>query len=390
MNACWPLAVLAVIVTAILLANRQPALQPIFRWLPVPLWCYALPMAATTAGWLPGQHAAYRLVTTQFLPFALALLLLGVDLPAVMRSGGRALVAAVIGAAGIVVGAPLGLWVLQSRLPPEAWKGAGTLAGTWTGGTMNLLALRSILGTPEPIFASLIIVDAMVAYSWMALLVAASGFQPVVNRWLRVPASNDSETHPNPNLACGQTPSLSGTRATFLCAIISFALALSAHLLGARLPASPLVSSSTGWIVLLVTTAALGLSLIPPIRRLGASGERLGYLSLYLVLAATGAQARPEALWSAPAWIALGAVIVLVHGGMLLLAGRLLRIPLGTLATASQANIGGVVSAPLVGAVYHHSLVPVGLLLAIAGNALGTYLGLLSATLCRWLLNAGS
>jgi uncharacterized membrane protein len=47
--------------------------------------------------------------------------------------------------------------------------------------------------------------------------------------------------------------------------------------------------------------------------------------------------------------------------------------------------VGGVVSAPLVGAVYHQSLAPVGLLLALAGNAIGTYLGLASATLCRWL-----
>jgi len=55
------------------------------------------------------------------------------------------------------------------------------------------------------------------------------------------------------------------------------------------------------------------------------------------------------------------------------------------LATASQANIGGLVSAPLVGAVYHQSLAPVGLLLAMAGNALGTYAGMLAAWLSRWM-----
>ena len=77
---------------------------------------------------------------------------------------------------------------------------------------------------------------------------------------------------------------------------------------------------------------------------------------------------------------------MLVHGTTLLVAGRLFRIPLGILATASQANIGGLVSAPLVGAVYRRSLAPVGLLLAIDGNAAGTYLGLAAATFCQWVL----
>ena len=104
-----------------------------------------------------------------------------------------------------------------------------------------------------------------------------------------------------------------------------------------------------------------------------------------IVLAATGAQADVRALWSAPAWILVGLGVVTLHAAVLLVTGRLLRIPLGILATASQANIGGVVSAPMVGAVYHQSLVPVGLLLAMAGNALGTYFGLLSATIARWL-----
>ena len=68
---------------------------------------------------------------------------------------------------------------------------------------------------------------------------------------------------------------------------------------------------------------------------------------------------------------------------MLFLVGRLRRLPLFLLATASQANIGGLVSAPLVAAVYQPHLASVGLLMALLGNLLGTYLGLLSAHLGR-------
>ena len=377
----WPAAAPVLFVAVILAAQHQPSCSRVFRWLPVPLWCYALPALAVELGWLPANDPSYHLLTDRLLPIALGLLLLGADLPSVLRTGGRVLAAALIGTAGIILGAALGVWVLRAYLPTDAWKGAGALAGTWTGGTMNLLALRTVLGMPEPMFAPLIVVDAVVAYTWMAGLVAASGFQRPINRWLR--ASDVALAPPAPAEAAAAA-NRGGT--ALLCAVAAVSLALGARALAPHLAASPLVNSATAWAVLLVTTAALSLSLIPGIRRIGARGDVLGYPCLYVVLAATGAQARLGALWSTPVWLILGIVIVLVHGLSLLLAGRLLRIPLGLLATASQADIGGVVSAPIVGAVYHQSLAPVGLLLAIAGNALGTYFGLLAASCARWVL----
>jgi len=217
----------------------------------------------------------------------------------------------------------------------------------------------------------------------MAILVAASGFQGPINRWLRVDASPAATAQH----AMDEQPDASARLGLLLCALTALGLTLGARSVARSLPTSPLVSSPDAWTILLVTTAVLVLSLVPRIRRIGAQGSRLGYPCLYLVLAATGAQASVRALWSSPLWLVVGLVVVLVHGGMLLLAGRLLRVPLGVLATASQANIGGVVSAPMVGAVYAQSLAPLGLVLAMAGNALGTYLGWGAAMLCRWLLS---
>lgn len=373
-----PIIALTGIVLAILLAQRQPALRPLFRWLPVPLWCYALPLVAVELGWLPQGDPSYRLLTHQLLPFALALLLLGTDLPAILRTGGQVLIAALAGTVGIVTGAVAGLAIVGGSLPANAWKGAGGLAGTWSGGTMNLLSLRAILEIPESLFAPLVVIDAMIAYSWMALLVAGAGFQGPVDRWLRATSVIDTTHAPDASGASQSTG-----RTLVLSALAACGIALGARLAAGALPTSSLVSSATGWTVLLVTTIALGCSFLPPVRRLGDSSALLGYPCLYLVLAATGAQAQVDALLDTPAWILLGVIVVLVHGTILLVAGRIWKIPLGILATASQSNIGGLVSGPLVGAIYHRTLAPVGLLLAVAGGALGTYVGLLAATLCR-------
>jgi uncharacterized membrane protein len=41
-----------------------------------------------------------------------------------------------------------------------------------------------------------------------------------------------------------------------------------------------------------------------------------------------------------------------------------------------MANIGGAVSAPIVASVYQPAMAPVGLLMAVLGYILGTYVGL--------------
>ncbi len=379
----WPTIALLCIVAAILVASHQRALQPVFRWLPTPLWCYALPMIAVALGWLPRDDAGYRWLTEHLLPIALALLIVGMDLPAVVRIGSHALLAMSIGIGGIILGVSMGVALLHHALPLEAWKGAGALTGTWTGGTMNLLSLRSILRIPDAVFAPLIVVDALIAYSWMALLIAASSLQQPINRWLRA-EHIVSGTHPQ-NLPVEQTPCTKGRLVT--CLLLAIGLTLAARLVARALPTSIFVSSANGWTILLVTSCALSLSLLRPMRRLGAHGGLIGYPCLYIVLAATGAQASLQALWSAPTWMLVGLIAAMVHGAMLLIGGRCLRIPLSILATASQANIGGVVSAPLVGAIYEPSLAPVGLLLAMAANALGTYLGVSAAILTRWLIH---
>ena len=90
-------------------------------------------------------------------------------------------------------------------------------------------------------------------------------------------------------------------------------------------------------------------------------------------------------IFSAPLLIVAGIVLVLIHAIFLLIVSRFARIPLCLVATASQANIGGPASAPIVAAAYEPALAPVGLLLGILGNVMGMYLGLITSVLCKWV-----
>ena len=380
----WPSFILVGVVGVLLRVSRHPAFQPVFRWLPVPLWCYGLPMVLRATGWLPAASPAYTWTTTWLLPVALGLLLFGVDLASVWRLSAQALIAMLVGALAIVLGGPVMLWALHPYLPSDAWQGIGILAATWTGGSLNMLAVQAVLNTPQTALAPLIVVDALIAYGWMACLVGARAHEARVNRWLKA-ATPETVTD-------GRSPDRARVPRTRWAPLAGCALAVGlAAVCGwitRPLPIGGLVASTTGWTVLLVTSLALLGSCVPSIRQLGSRSSAFGYPCLYVVLAVLGAQASLTTLLATPGWIALGVGWLAIHVACLLVAGRLLRLPLGMLATASQANVGGVVSAPLVGAVYHQQLAAVGLVLAIGGNAVGTYLGLASATLARWLVHA--
>jgi uncharacterized membrane protein len=287
------------------------------------------------------------------------------------------------------------LWILHAHLPAEAWQGIGTLAATWTGGSLNMLAVRAILNVPDAIFTPLVVVDALIAYSWMACLIWCKGIAPTLARWLRAPERYAPLGEPRP-FEKGRGEALQSTRvvpwhwraATGLI-LLSVGLSFLCWWIARSLPLGGVVTSQAGWTILLVSSAALVLSCVPVVRRLGEHGASVGYPCLYLVLASLGAQASLKALTTTPVWILVGVGMVLFHAVLLLLAGRMFRLPLGVLATASQANVGGVVSAPLVGAVYNQSLAPIGLCLAIAGNAVGTYLGVFAALITRTALGGG-
>jgi uncharacterized membrane protein len=139
------------------------------------------------------------------------------------------------------------------------------------------------------------------------------------------------------------------------------------------------------WTIMIVSFLGIMLS-FSPVRNLERSGAtRTGYDLLYFVLTAIGAKASVASIGSALVLIAAGLLIVAVHAAILLVGARLMRAPMFLVAAASQANIGGVASAPVVAEVYHPGLASVGLLLAILGNIVGTWLGILCAQLCRMM-----
>jgi uncharacterized membrane protein len=375
------LAYLAGLVAIVFQVSRLPRFQSLFDRLPALVWAYWLPMLSTTAGIIPAESPLYGSMTRYLLPASLTLMLLSSEVKAIARLGRTALLVMAAGVVGIMAGATLGFVALRPWLPDEAWKAVATLSATWIGGSANLVAVATALGLSPDLQGVIIIVDTVVGYSWMALLIMFAGSQARFDRW------NDADR----TVVDGVGSRLAGIPgrearpitipdATLL---IGLALALTAVCLrvGAMLPPVGQVLTPFSWAIILLSTIALALSLTPLARLEGAGASTLGYAGFYLLLASVGAQADLRRIVAHPTFVLLGVIIIAVHALFLLVAVRLLRAPLFFYAAASQACTGGVSSAPVVAAIYHPAMAPVGLLLAVLGNVLGTYLGLLMAQL---------
>ena len=363
--------------------SRHPRTSRCFNLLPAVFWIYCLPMLAASFGILPPSSPVYGLITTYLLPASLVLLLLPVDMRAILRLGPTALAVFFIGAVGILVGTVIAFALFKPLIGQEFWSGFGALSASWTGGSANMIAVKEALAVPDAVFAPMVIVDTVVPYAWMGLLIALVGRQAAFDRWLRANRSILDDL----GLRVARHVAESGGQRTAggvaLVLLVAAAGSTAAHLAAGLLPQIKDVVSTFTWTILAVTVIGLALSLSPARRLEQAGATRTGYDLLYFVLTAIGAKASVASIGSALILIGAGLVIVAVHAVVLLLGAKLLRAPMFVVAAASQANIGGVASAPVVAEVYHPGLASVGLLMAILGNIAGTWLGVVASQLCR-------
>lgn len=367
------------------LSNR-PALAPIFKYLPPVIWAYFLPMLSTTFGITPAAHPAYSWMKQYLLLVALLLLTVGVDVRAILRLGKLALLMMLAGTLGIVLGGPVAMLMFKGMLPPETWKGFAALAGSWIGGSANMLAMQAAVGTPDAMMGPIIVVDTVVGYGWMGILLFLSAFQDKFDRWVKA----------DPNVLKAVASDLTDTDANRRPTEVSdyayligggFGLAVLAVVAGNALPVvgDPTVISHGTWAVLLIVTLGLAFSFTPLRKLEDAGASTLGTAALYLLITAIGAQADLKTVLQTPIYLAAGAVWILIHISILFLAARLLRAPLFFVATGSMANIGGAASAPVVATTYSKALAPVGVLMAVAGYVLGIYAAIsLAGPLLAW------
>lgn len=355
---------------------RLPIGERIRRYAPEPFWIYFFSILGGVSGILPAASPVYVFTSTYILPTAIFLMLVGTPITLLFRLGARASAAMLLAAASMFVSIVVAFVAFRHALPEGSWRAAGALLATWVGGSANMIAVKEILAMPDSDFAPLVIVDTILSYAWLALLLVGPALQKKFDRGTAggEVSAPEFQREPSRLSPLSLIALATGLGAAALCVAGGRAVA-------AAWPVIP----AGGWALLLATLVAMGAALTPVrrVERLGASS--VGRWALYVVLATIGAKTRIEAAAAAPVYLAFGAVVLAMHGGLLLVIGRALTLPLFLLTTASQANVGGAASAPIVAEAYRPGTSSIGVLMAVAGVLGGTYVGVLGGWVCRQL-----
>ena len=361
--------------------RSQPSLTKLFKYMPPVIWVYFLPMISTSIGIIPNDSALYGWTTRHLLPPALILLLLSSNIRAMTALGPKAIGTMLFGTLGIIIGGSLSLLIFGGLLPDDAWMGLGALSGSWIGGSANMVAVGKSIGTSDDLFGNMIVIDTLVGYGWMGVVIFISGHQDTIDRW------NNADTGIIKQLNI-QMDTFKNKRTTSfndLLTIVSVGLVggYASLKIGVWLPDIGSILTSFGWTIIVVSAIGILLSFTKLSDLENAGASHVGNIFLYILLGTIGARADIMQVTDLPIYIIVGIVWILFHAIILFIGGRFLRAPMFLIATSSQANIGGVVSAPIVATVYKKSLAPVGLLMGVMGNVIGIYAGLLTA----WILS---
>ncbi|MFM2392147.1 MAG: hypothetical protein RLZZ546_124 [Bacteroidota bacterium] len=375
-----------------------------YTFFPPLLLCYFLPAWLNYIGIIDkNQSALYDIAKNYFLPASLILFCMCIDVKAVLGLGKKSIIMFFTSAIGVMIGGPIALYICKLLMPDlftvygeDLWKGLSTIAGSWIGGAPNQTAMKEIYHVPENIFATMLIIDVVVAYIWMALLLYGANHAKIIDNWLGADSSSIEELKQKSILYRSKTERIASTNdLVILFSIVFVGVGLS-HYLGERIiplfmnikdflvdiKMSSLLSPFF-WVVVISTTIGLSLSFTKARSYEGIGASKFGTIFIYLLVCTLGMQIDLSQIFHSGSLFLLGFIWLLIHIVILFIVASIIKAPFFFVAVGSQACIGGPASAPVVASAFEVSLAPVGVILAVLGYAIGTY----GAIVCAQLMS---
>lgn len=393
---------LAAVLAFVFVTRDRPGWTKFYTFIPIILVCYLLPSLMVTFGLIDvSQSNLWTIAKDYFLPAALFLMTLSIDMKGILGLGSKALIMFFTATIGIIIGGPIALWIVAQFEPSiigsgadAAWRGLATLAGSWIGGGANQTAMLEVYGYNIENYSALIAVDIIVANIWMAFLLYGAGDSKRVDRWLRADSSAIDKLRDKMASYTSSVERVASANDYVLLFGGTFAVVGLCHLGGTFLGGlfaelqgeEATLASEFFWVVVISTTLGLAASFTRARNLEGVGASKFGTVFIFLLVAIIGTKMDILKIAEAPAFMAIGLIWMLIHSVLLIVVARIIRAPFFFVAVGSKANVGGAASAPVVAAAFHPALAPVGVLLAVLGYAVGTYGAILCAT---WMAQIG-
>ena len=357
------LLVILFIVVAFHLLERKTNLT-FFKYIPAVVMIYALSMLLASLGVFESNkeiNAVYQFTKSNLLPAMLFLMLLQVDFRHFFKLGKKLLLAYVLAVFSIAFSFVVVSIVFKFNSDMSAAFGA--LAGSWMGGTANMIAVGSALNVSEDAFAYALVVDSINYTLWIMILLFLVPFSAAFNRFTK---SNENLAY----LSEIESSCTVGVKHYWLLIALAFVVSLSTQFLSEYVQ----ILNKTTTVVLFASLFGV-LGSFTKLKKLNGSSE-VATAMLYVIIALIGSKAVFGSFSGLGVYVFAGFMILFIHALSMILGAKIFKLDLFSIAVASLSNIGGVASAPILAAAYNKSLVSVGVLMAIMGYLIGTFGGL--------------
>lgn len=331
-----------------------------------------------------GMATLQDIMSSAMVPLAIPMMLFGCTFR--LRETKQQLKALLTGLSAVVI-AVIGGYLIFGRNIEEGAKIGGMLTGVYTGGTINLAALKTMLGVKNETYILLNSYDMLVSFLYLTFLLTIGiklfrrflPFKPdAVTSTGRNKMEVQEEEGDYSNLFTKEGMRDAGKLLglTFLISAVSAGVAV-------LLPEGSFMVV----FILMLTTLGLACSFIKPIHNLKHS-YNIGMYFIYIFCIVVASMADLTNLNITGSLNLLGYLIFVVFGSLVIqaLLSRLFKIDADTMVIASVTFINSPPFVPMMAAAMKNRRVLVtGLMLGTIGYAVGNYLGFLISELLKLL-----
>ena len=346
---------------------------------------------------IPIEAPTYDMVWGYVVPLAIPLLLYNANIKKIWKESGRLLIVYLISGIGTILGSVLAFGVLKNKIP-DLYKAAAMMTGTYTGGSVNLVAMSDAFDASSELVSTSVVADNLLMALYFFVLIAI----PTMNFFLkkyRHPIIDQVEKEGDSGEGKTKAAQFWGAKEISLKDIAT-AVAISFIIVSLSVAISEFFDK-------VIPTGNLGLNLLngllgnkylimTTITMIAATvfsdffenikgAQEIGTFLIYIFFTVIGAPASIHLIITkSPLLLVFCAIIVFTNMLFTFLMGKIFKFNLEEIIIASNANVGGpTTSAAMAIAKGWDKLIVPALLVGTLGYVIGNYYGILVGNLLK-------
>lgn len=331
-----------------------------------------------------GMGTIQEILSSAMVPLAIPMMLFGCTFR--FKEAKDQLKALLTGLTAVIIAVIAGYLIFGKNIE-EGAKVGGMLTGVYSGGTINLAALKTMLGVKNETYILINSYDMLVSFLYLTFLltVGIKLFRKFLPFKQSLTASTDDVQDPEMESDGNYRAMLTKDGILNVGKILGITALICAISGG-----SALIFPEGAFMVvfiLMLTTLGIGCSFIRPVHNLKHSYD-LGMYFIYIFCIVVASMADLASLDLAGGLNLMGYLLCAVFGSLVIqvILARIFRIDADTMVIASVTFINSPPFVPMmVAAMKNKSVLVTGLTLGIIGYAVGNYLGYLMSELLKLL-----